>query len=149
MEVVCQRGKPFCPSCNSFPWQSLTDAILLHHLTRHCCALGSRGSSVQFKGKKSTSAHVWFLLQSTRGLQQSLVVEVFLCYGHRLGEEKAPGRPLEQPSVPEGAAGELFTRAWSDRTRENVFKVTEGRSKLGYRKKVLHGEGNEALAQVS
>ncbi|GAB0181548.1 hypothetical protein GRJ2_000620100 [Grus japonensis] len=45
--------------------------------------------------------------------------------------EKALGRPYSSLLVPEGAykkAGEtLFTKAWSDRTRANGFKLKEGR----------------------
>ena len=50
------------------------------------------------------------------------------------GEEKAPGRPLSSLPVPEGAykkAGEgLFTRACGDRTRENGFRLKEGRCRF-------------------
>ena len=55
------------------------------------------------------------------------------------GEEKAPGETLQQLPVPKGAyrkAGEgLFTRACSDRTRGNGFKLKEGRFRLDIRKK--------------
>jgi len=39
----------------------------------------------------------------------------------------------------------LFTRAWSDRTRGNVFKLKEGRCR--HKKEILYSEGGEALAQ--
>ncbi|GAB0178802.1 hypothetical protein GRJ2_000345500 [Grus japonensis] len=54
-------------------------------------------------------------------------------------EEKAPGRSYCSLPVPKGAynkAGEgLFTRACSDRTRDNGFKLKEGRFRLHTRKK--------------
>ena len=55
------------------------------------------------------------------------------------GEEEAPGRPYSSLPVPKGAyrkAGEgLFTRACSDRTRDNSFKLKEDRFRLDVRKK--------------
>jgi len=53
------------------------------------------------------------------------------------GEKKAVGRPYYSLQVPEGAyrkAGEgLLTRACSDRTKANSFKLKEGRFKLDIR----------------
>jgi len=55
------------------------------------------------------------------------------------GEEKAPWRPWSSLAVPEGAykkAGEgHFTRAWSDRTGANGFRLEEGRFRLDIRKR--------------
>jgi len=42
---------------------------------------------------------------------------------------------LEQLPVPGGACEGLLTRAWSDRTRGNGFKLKEGRFRLDIRKK--------------
>jgi len=54
-------------------------------------------------------------------------------------KEKAAGRPYCSLPVPEGAykkAGErLLTRAFSDRTRGNSFRMKEGRFRLYMRKK--------------
>ena len=55
------------------------------------------------------------------------------------GEEKALGRPCSNLPVPKGAyrkAGEgLFTRACSDRTSGNGFKLKEGTFRLDTRQK--------------
>jgi len=47
-------------------------------------------------------------------------------------EEKALRRPYSSLSVPEGG---LFTREWSDRTKDTGFKLKEGRFRLDIRKK--------------
>ena len=55
------------------------------------------------------------------------------------GEEKAAGRPQRSLPVPEGACKEtgegLFTRACSDRTSGNGFKLKEGGFRLARRQK--------------
>jgi len=46
-------------------------------------------------------------------------------------------------------AGEgLLTRACSDRTRRNAFKLKEGTFRLDIKEEILYSEGGEALAQV-
>jgi len=57
----------------------------------------------------------------------------------RPGEKKAPGDVIAAFQYLEGGyqkAGQgLFTRAWSDRTRGNGFKLKEARFRLDIRKK--------------
>ncbi|KAK4807041.1 hypothetical protein QYF61_018382 [Mycteria americana] len=59
----------------------------------------------------------------------------------RPGEEKAPGRPYCGLSILKGASkkdGErLFSRACSNRTRGNGFKLKEGRFRLDIRKNIF------------
>jgi len=43
----------------------------------------------------------------------------------------------------------LFTRACSDRTKGNSFKMKESRCRLDMRKKFFYSEGGEALEQVA
>jgi len=61
------------------------------------------------------------------------------------GEEKAPGKRYGSLPVPEGAykkAGEgLFTRACSDRTKGNGFKLKEGIFTLDITKKFFTMRG--------
>jgi len=87
-----------------------------------------------------------------RGLEY-LSYKVRLRAGVQPGEEKALGRPCCSLPVPEGTykkTGEgLFTRACSDRTRGNGFKLKEGRFTLHIRKKLFYHEGGEALPQVA
>jgi len=82
-----------------------------------------------------------------------------LSYEERLRElglfslEKAPGRPSSSLSVPEGAYrkhGEnIFSRAFCNRTRSNVFKLRNGRFSLDIRKKFFYNKGGEALEQIA
>lgn len=64
----------------------------------HLCAL---------KGRKGALHMCAFSYRAHGDCSRAVVVEDFLCYGCRLGElglEKIPGSPLQQPSVPKGAA---------------------------------------------
>jgi len=67
--------------------------------------------------------------------------------------EKALWTPYSSPPVPEGGVqrpGEgLFTRARSDRTRGDGFKLKESRFNFNIRKKNFYPEGAEALEQIA
>ena len=66
------------------------------------------------------------------------------------GEGKALGRPYSglKGTYKKGRGG-LFTRACSDRTRSNGFKLNEGRFRLGVRRKFFTMRVVKQLEQIA
>jgi len=112
-------------------------------LLRSCeTPLGVQHPALVPQHRKDMEVLEWVQRRATkmiRGLE-------YLSYEDRLrggtvqpGEEKAPGSRCSSLPIPEGAHrknGEgLFTRVCTDTTRQNGFKLKEGRFRLDIRKK--------------